>query len=153
MNTDLILKNNSVAFKASKGANFDDDKAKIYGNEISKIIKNQGKVTPTDLVILAGNKNSPLHNYFEWNDSIAAQRHRIDQARYMLNHIVTVVEFDGKPLQQRCFYNVVNADKERVYVNLKTVIETPDYVKQLIKECIKYIDHFKGVLSMLKDHL
>jgi hypothetical protein len=49
-----------------------------------------GKIVPTEVVAWARkNPKSRLHAQLEWNDSIAAERYRIDQVRELLQvHIV-----------------------------------------------------------------
>lgn len=44
----------------------------------------EGRITPALIVEVARDPESPLHQCFEWDDSIAAERHRLDQARRLL---------------------------------------------------------------------
>jgi len=43
-----------------------------------------GRLTPAAVVADAAKRNSPLHDYFEWDDKKAAHAHRIDQARALI---------------------------------------------------------------------
>lgn len=44
----------------------------------------RGTITPDQLVIAAQNPKSPGHSYFEWDDSSAAHRWRLEQAARLI---------------------------------------------------------------------
>jgi hypothetical protein len=72
-------------FKAGKGSSFDDEKAQVYGEFLWKMREENGDVlTPHQIVDKAKPKNSPIHEYFEWDDGIASEKYRIWQARYLI---------------------------------------------------------------------
>lgn len=50
-----------------------------------------GGITPADVVAHAVSTASPFHGEFEWDDPIAADAFRADQARYLLRSLVVVV--------------------------------------------------------------
>lgn len=49
--------------------------------------KNGGRLTPDAVVESAKSKKSPLHGYFDWDDSTAARSYRIIQARELIRSI------------------------------------------------------------------
>ncbi len=49
-------------------------------------------VSPQRMVDVAEDPNHPLHLYFEWDQSKAANAHRLWQARHLINHHHLVVE-------------------------------------------------------------
>ena len=49
--------------------------------------RNQGVLTPDDVVKDASSKTSPLHAYFTWDDSEAAHRYRLDEARSLIRNV------------------------------------------------------------------
>ncbi len=51
-----------------------------------------GRLSPEDVLRSAASTNSPLHDYFEWDDSAAAQKHRLEQARQLIRSVRVVVE-------------------------------------------------------------
>ncbi|KKL04241.1 hypothetical protein LCGC14_2618050, partial [marine sediment metagenome] len=56
--------------------------------KVAKYIESLGQnVTPEMLVKKAKAKRSIIHDYFEWNDTAAAKRYRIIQARDLLQSI------------------------------------------------------------------
>lgn len=61
-------------------------------SEIEQRIKDladahDGRLTPELLIAEAKSSDSPLHQEFEWDDSIAAHRYRIDQARELIRSV------------------------------------------------------------------
>lgn len=68
-------------------------------NEIDEISrKNDGFLTPDAIVEHARNPASSLHNRFDWDDSSAAQKYRLQQARGLIRSItVTVVRQPSEP--------------------------------------------------------
>ena len=43
--------------------------------------RNGGRVTPEEVIDAARRTDSPLHDYFDWDDTSAAHKYRIEQAR------------------------------------------------------------------------
>lgn len=63
-----------------------DVDAKVIGPELLNIMKRE-KLTDQAVVERARDEKSKLHKYFEWNDQIAAEEHRLGQARQMVYSI------------------------------------------------------------------
>ena len=71
-----------------KGAKSTPD---IVGKHLDFLRKQmKGELTPEDVLADAKNHNSPLHTYFEWSDSAAAQQHRLAQARGLIRSVVAI---------------------------------------------------------------
>jgi len=70
------------------------------------IAKKNGGVLHVDSVLAeAQNEDSPLHNHFEWNDSVAAEAHRRYQARVLIQRCkITIV--DSEPTKVRAFVSL-----------------------------------------------
>jgi hypothetical protein len=65
----------------------DADPQKI-GEALAGIAKsNKGELTPPAVVDAARDKKSPLHRHFEWDDNVAANKYRLDQARSLIRSI------------------------------------------------------------------
>ena len=70
--------------------------------------KNNGNITPAEVVKVSKPKRSPLHNEFEWDDSVAGEQYRLDQARYIIRSIEVVRE-ELPAVQSRAFEATVIA--------------------------------------------
>lgn len=74
--------------------------------ELDRIAKKSGGVLwPEKVVDAARDESSPLHSRFEWDDSEAAERYRVWQARQLIAITVNVIEG--------------SADDEQLWVSLK----------------------------------
>lgn len=57
-----------------------------------------GRLTPDSVVAHAAQENSPLHEYFEWDDSKAAHAHRLDQARSLITSVKVEVRTEHRTI-------------------------------------------------------
>ena len=128
--------------------------AQVVGERLDKLtIKNEGELKPTQIVDDARPINSPLHKYFEWDDSIAGEKHRKQQARNLTGWVIEATYVKGTATEQRSFFNVINAKGKSVYVTIGTITKTPDYLIQLINESVEQINSLTNTLGFLKDRL
>ena len=63
----------------------------------------EGRLTAKALLDESRDEDSPLHGEFEWNDGIAAEKYRENQARHIINCLVTAHESTAPT---RSFFNV-----------------------------------------------
>jgi hypothetical protein len=61
--------------------------------EIKAIEDRQGRLTPEQIVEAAQNTSSALHGCFCWDDSEAAHKYRIEQARELLKRVKIEIEY------------------------------------------------------------
>lgn len=131
-------------YKASVGAFFNDGKAAVYGAEIEKIMDaNPGVNLIPDMVLdAAADLQSPLHDYFEWDDSVCARRYRLRQAEEMITHIRVVIMAGDKQVVQRAFINVSVDDGEEAeeYVPVRKFMTSPDLKERALKKAMKELE-------------
>lgn len=100
-----------AGYEFSEGARFQagaTGDAKIIGEHL-ELLRQQfkGELTPKDVVDDARNPNSPLHPFFEWSDSTAAEAYRVEQARGLIRSVVAVYVREEKPaVRTRAFVHV-----------------------------------------------
>lgn len=141
-------------YKVRNGYYFKRVDAQIIGEQISELMnRNNNKITPNLIVDTARNKKNPLHKYFEWNDSVAGEKWRLQQARLMMGGIVEEIKIEGVRKDFRSFHSVIDKKEGQVYVTLDSVIKNKSYAKQLLENAESYIDHLLGVIKLLKEHL
>lgn len=70
----------------------------------------EGKLRPRSVVDTAADPDHPLHDSFEWNDSKAADQHRLAQARRLIARAKVIYIHDTTPIETRAY---VNLDVER----------------------------------------
>lgn len=67
--------------------------AQWFGALVESIHEREGEVRPENIVAYARLlDNHPLKDYFVWDDAIAGEHYRLDQARYLLRHLVIRVK-------------------------------------------------------------
>ena len=72
--------------------------AKVIGEHLEFLRKQAlGELTPEDVLADARNPNSPLHPFFEWDDSAAAEQYRLKQARGLIRSVVAVYVSEERP--------------------------------------------------------
>lgn len=65
--------------------------------EVLSAIEQQGKVNPEALVDKARPADSPIHHLFEWDDVVAGERYRLEQARLYIARIEYVAGPEREP--------------------------------------------------------
>lgn len=119
---------------------------KINQNVIKEILSIEKKegLTAETLLESAKNNKSSLHDFFEWDDTEAAEKWRLVQARNVINEVRVVVN----DTEMYAFESVrVNAKTEkksdREYKSIVEVLSTDDYKTQLVDRAIHEIEHWK----------
>ena len=105
-----------------KQRRFGDITADVAAKELCDIQKKHGSLTPDVVVKEAKKKRSPIHDCFEWDDTTAAAKYRVEQAKYLIRTIEVVFTGDDdecEPLHVRAFHSIVTEDDSREYVTLK----------------------------------
>lgn len=91
-----------------------------------------GRVTPTIVVDEARPENHPLHDRFEWNDTIAGEKYRLVQAQQMIRSVKVIREDDhGNRQSVRRFVNVSRStvdnedDTTGTYIPIEVALTNP----------------------------
>lgn len=114
--------------------------APVNAKEIGEELRKLGNFTPKEIVDAARDPRSVLHKYFEWNDSIAAERFRLQQARHLVVAI-QVEDSSGDPY--RAFESVVIAD-QRVYVPIEEISKSPELIDQVLNHILKELLYWRA---------
>lgn len=74
-----------------------------------------GLLRPAAVLERARSANSALHRYFEWDDTAAAEAHRIAQARSVVRAVVRYLPAPGGPRRVRAYVSTPTEDGARAY--------------------------------------
>jgi len=120
-----------------KDASYCQIPAQVVGKEITKVMKkNKGILTPQLLVDSAKNLKSPIHDYFEWNNKVAADKYRETQASYLIRHLEIIEEKeDLKPVKVRAFVSV-KSDNNYHYVSIQSAYNDKDMLKYVLEQAL-----------------
>lgn len=113
----------------------------IYKADAQKVADEIGdnRISPQELLEKARDVNSELHKCFEWNDSIAAEKYRLQQARGVLVNLVYKTEKkDAEPIR----YLQVTTQKN-VYQPTKMFLVQEDEYQALLKRAKSELESFK----------
>ncbi|OQA02218.1 MAG: hypothetical protein BWY71_00100 [Planctomycetes bacterium ADurb.Bin412] len=130
--------------------------ANVAGREIEKIIETNGVCTPALLLDESRDEKAPLHFEFEWDDSVAAEKHRLTQASDMIRCLVIVEERgkDQEPIRIRAFQFVETdpeskTDTRNGYITLQETMERNDYGSQIRKRAAQELNAYQAKYSDL----
>jgi len=136
------------------------ENAQVYGECLDKIAqKKGGSVKPIDIVEEAEKSNSPLHDFFDWDNKLASDKWRLNQARYLMNHITVVVKYDNKVKEEKAFFSVsvnhTNEDdveeKRTAYVTLDRVQSETELRVQVIENALQELQYWQEKYSTYKE--
>jgi hypothetical protein len=126
-----------MVYEWKASARMNTDAAKV-GEELAKLGE---QITPAAVIAAARkNKRSELHKCFEWDDGAAAEKYRLEQARYMLRMIVVREEIPARGTQKSQnvavrVYECISPSresKERAYMPTRKVLADPELRCQVL---------------------
>jgi hypothetical protein len=113
---------NKYSFKS--GARFAVD-AQTAGEELERIRAESGKLETKEVVEAARPDEAPLHPAFEWDDGIAAERYREQQARQIIRAVqITVTTADGEKRAAPAMVHITTEPGRQGYYQSTTVAVT-----------------------------
>lgn len=118
-----------------------------------------GTITPDAVVIAASDENSVLHEYFDWDDSVAAKKWRIEQARVLIRKVQVIYTIDHQTITSVAYVRDPNADsKEQGYVSIEKIRSDSESAEAAVAEefCrasyhLTRAENIASVLSCLQD--
>jgi hypothetical protein len=124
-------------------------------DELERIYNADGTLTPRAVVDDARPDDATLHPCFEWDDSIAGEQYRLDQARHLIRSVkVTVAPArKTKALTVRAFHNVAAPDEPRRYVPLRVLMDDPDTADTVLARARDEWRHLRRKYSDLEGFL
>ena len=97
--------------------------AQVVGEELQRITElHGGQLKHVDPIIEeARSVTNPLHDQFEWDDSIAAQEHRRNQARRLLACIRVVNKGSSGPKMFKAFVNIQKGTQQSYHTTAEAL--------------------------------
>lgn len=116
--------------------------------ELERIESLYGSLTPEIVLDASRPKNALFHTLFEWNDDVAAEHYRLQQARTILNNIEIKVISHGQ-VRQVGVYEVVKQPVGQQYKNIQSF--TPDDIDFIKARTKRELTILKDKLSFYKE--
>lgn len=127
-------------------------------HHLQQIYDAHGKLTPNLVVEAARNPTHPLHSRFEWDNTTAAEKYRLEQARGLIRLVrVRYINREGEPATIRSFHSVRAPEGGYTYQPLDNIIENPAITKIILAEMRRdwhtlkrRYERFEEFLAMIK---
>lgn len=129
--------------------------AQVAGEYLNELEENGG-LTAMRLLEKSRPEDALLHECFEWDDTKAAEAHRLFQARYFIGNIV-ITQIDDKPVQKtRAFVNISDAShREKAYYKpVQVALSDSNSRDAVLANALRELEMFRekyGVLTELAD--
>ena len=131
-----------MVYKLKPGSHIKAD-AQAAG-EMCERLAAENRLTAKTLVDENRAEDAPLHDAFEWNDAVAAESYREEQARHIINCIIKVEE-DLAPV--RAFFNIERTSPE--YKHIDVILTTEDDTTKLLRTALRELRAFQKKYAQL----
>lgn len=146
--------NPALAF--AQGSRLPPKRAEEIAAELLRLHAQAGVLEPTFVVEAARSEDSPLHELFEWDDGMAAEKYRLEQARHLIRsvRVVSSVEDPARPfrvfvnLQDTAGYRTVAAIAGDQTLKSRALSLAVGYVRAA-KARLHDIEGCKGIIASL----
>jgi hypothetical protein len=131
-------------------------KENIIAAELRRIAKdNDGILKPEAVVEAARPKGSPLHSQFDWNNSVAAEKWRIHQARNLIRVTIEWLNIPGKsePVEIRPFVSLTTDRKNEGggYRETLVVLRNKESRDQLLADALAELQAIEQKYAALQE--
>lgn len=104
---------------------------KEVADKLQQLEQENGQLDPVAVVESARDPNSPMHSFFEWDDTEAARQYRLGQARQLIRRIKVEVTVRDVPLQV-VRYVRDSSDQSNGYRNILRVRDDVDIARDAL---------------------
>ena len=136
-----------------KGFNFKVS-AQVVGDTLEEIAKT-GEITSAKFLDASRPEDAPTHNLFEWDDSTAAERYRLQQATIAINSIeVQIVdEVNATVTPQAAFVNVISKAprKAGAFVPIEIAMSDEAMRSTILLNALNELKSFRRKYSQLSE--
>jgi hypothetical protein len=135
-----------VEFRAKEGRSLSQEAAEEIGPEIHALMEQSEKseLTPQGFLDwVRSNPGSASHKHFDWDDTIAARRWRVHQARNIINSVEVKIIDNRDPSDfVPAFVNVITPKNDegeatRAYSPFEVILNDPDKSQQVVERAFR----------------
>ena len=122
-----------------------------YAKELARIAAEHGGILfPADVVNAARSPKNPLHNAFDWNDSEAAEKWRLEQARRLIRVQVICIPNQREPVQAYISLTPARAE-EGGYTPIKTILSDEKLYEQMKADAARELEIFSQKYARIEE--
>lgn len=122
----------------------------IFKADASKCLEEIGRdvnITPEQVLKKARDKQSELHKCFEWDDSIAAEKYRLQQARQLIQFFVITPKKENKPPIR--YFQITSKPNE--YMPTMCFLKHPEEHRKLLQRAFAELRSFQDRYKSLSE--
>lgn len=128
--------------------------------KVCEALRNGAGLSPQNLLEVSRPEGTALHDEFEWNDSIAAEKFRLIRAGNIIRSIVVVHESpkesggqEPKAIEVRAFFPTHNKDEDSrdTYESLAVINRDDTMRTRLMNDCLRELQWVQKKYRTLKE--
>lgn len=117
--------------------------AELVYREFQRLKRGNNNLRPESVLEAARPASSPLHKYFDWDDTSAAEAWRLAQARSMIREVHVIIQHEDKPeIRTRAIVSVVKSSG-RSLEGIETAMGDEEYQQQLLTKALQELNIFR----------
>ena len=124
---------------------------KINENVIDEILRVEEEegLNAENLLEVAKNKKNSLHELFDWDDSSAGEKYRLQQARILINEVKIIVNdkelyaFENVQVSISTKSGTPNNITSRIYKPIGEIMDKEEYRKQVLSSALSNMGYWK----------
>lgn len=121
-------------------------------NELNRIKnRNAGELTPANVLDEARNENSPIHPCFLWDDTEAAEKYRLTQARELIHSIRIITDPDSDNRTESVAFISTRTEEGRAYQDTDAVMADPDKRQMALADALNAIESLQRRFNHLEE--
>jgi hypothetical protein len=121
-------------------------------NELVAIYERSGALNPEDVVTVARDKDSALHDCFQWDNSKAAHQFRLDQARRLIRVAVTVIPaLSNTPVKQFVSLSPLRGTEEGSYISTVDILSDEEKYDMAKRDAIRGLERLHSQYSYISE--
>lgn len=126
--------------------------ADVAANELKRIKRVEGVLKAQVVVDHARDAASPLHRCFQWDDTEAANRFRLHQARCLMHNVYTVKWKEDEATPDKPFvFNVATEEEGRSYKTASEIMDDRPAYDYLLANALAIIKGWRKRFAHIKE--
>ena len=108
-------------------------------------IEKTGVLTPKRVVDESRPVDAPLHNEFEWDDSIAGEKYREEQARHLIGDLIIVEETIAERRKEEYKFDrafVSTGEQNHRFVSIHVALSNDEWRSNLLRDAKRDMQAF-----------
>lgn len=148
-----------AVLKFKKAACIRGDHDAMLRELVELVERKNGMLRPQDVLEVARNPDSALHQHFTWDDTEAAHKRRLDEARALIRAVMWVDPINEEPRREFISVRVPMRDvggglvHVRRYVRYETVRQDEDLTVQVLRDCLRDLRAIMRKYELLHEDL